>query len=129
MKRALNGFEMCISFNNISEALDRRYDEIKTRGMNLEQMQAYYLAKMWKGLAEAHYSLLEILKIIMKRYFDKVVLIKKKNRYSETRLSAYKRYINTIKPLEDLIKYIDGDNDINCLIKSINNTKEEMKND
>ncbi len=43
----------------------------------------------------------------MKRYFDKVVLIKKKNRYSETRLSAYKRYINTIKPLEDLIKYIE----------------------
>lgn len=53
MKRALNGFEMCISFNNISEALDRRYDAIKTRGMNLEQMQAYYVMKVWKQLAEA----------------------------------------------------------------------------
>lgn len=28
--------------------------------------------------------------------------------YRMTRVAAYKRYKNTIKPLDDLIKYLDG---------------------
>ena len=49
MKRTLNGFEMCISFKSIAEALDRRYDEIKTRGMSVEETMNYYVRKIKKA--------------------------------------------------------------------------------
>ena len=45
LKRRLNGFDMCISFNSAEEALDRRYDEIKTRGLSEEEITKYYIAK------------------------------------------------------------------------------------
>lgn len=37
-------------------------------------------------------------------FYDKVVLVEKNGRWVETRSSAYKRYKNTIKPLEQLLK-------------------------
>ena len=33
------------------------------------------------------------------------VLLKKNGRYYQTRLNARKRYLNTIKPLDDFINY------------------------
>ena len=45
MKRELNGFEMCISFESIGQALERRYDEIKTRGMDMYQIMNYFMSK------------------------------------------------------------------------------------
>ena len=45
MKRALNGFEMCMGYT-IPEALERRQDEILTRGLNMDQLVEYYGRKM-----------------------------------------------------------------------------------
>lgn len=38
-------------------------------------------------------------------HYDNVVVLRKNNGYTMTRLNAYKRYIKTIKPIDELIKY------------------------
>ena len=40
-------------------------------------------------------------------HYDKNVVLKRNNHYVMTRVNAYKRYIHTIKPLNDLIKILD----------------------
>ena len=47
MKRGLNGFEMCIvQSNNIKDAIQQRLDEIRTRGMSIQEMSSYFLKKV-----------------------------------------------------------------------------------
>ena len=45
MKRKLNGFEMCLC-DSIPQALIQREDEINTRGMNMNQIAAYFINKV-----------------------------------------------------------------------------------
>lgn len=40
-------------------------------------------------------------------YFDKVVLIEKDRNWVETKSSSYKRYKNTIEPLNNLLKEME----------------------
>lgn len=43
-----------------------------------------------------------------KTYYDDHVVIKNKDgSFKETRISSYLRYIHTIKPLEELLKWLE----------------------